>query len=415
MNPLSCTALLLGASVVLSSSSSSLLAGDPILIDHSCTVIRRVPLAWVKKAKKDLHIAYGHTSHGSQLTSGMSGLVKFTKGGGVALFAWNRGGKGGALDLHDYAMKGDVGYYPQWVNETKKYLGDAKNAQVNVILWSWCGQLSGYTKQQMIDRYLTPMAKLEKSYPKVRFVYMTGHLNIWWHANTKARNDQVRAFCKLGGRVLYDFADIESWDPDGTHYPYADDACNYYDAKKKKLGNWAINWQNSHKKDVEWYACSSAHSQPLNANRKAFAAWWLWARLAGWKGMAALKPDGKSIPVKTGGKIRFQLDAGSAEARRVYLMLGSASGTRSNLVLPGEFSVLPLQFDAFSVLTLTALNSQAFGSFLGTLDSLGSAQATLSLPALPSSAAGQTLHFSYLLFSPSFDLSSQPVAVRLLP
>jgi len=35
---------------------------------------------------------------------------------------------------------------------------------------------------------------------------------------------------------------------------------------------------------VDWYRCGSAHSQPLNANRKAYAAWWLWARLAGWNG-----------------------------------------------------------------------------------------------------------------------------------
>ena len=33
---------------------------------------------------------------------------------------------------------------------------------------------------------------------------------------------------------------------------------------------------------VDWYKCSSAHSQPLNANLKAYAAWWLWARLVGW-------------------------------------------------------------------------------------------------------------------------------------
>jgi len=31
-------------------------------------------------------------------------------------------------------------------------------------------------------------------------------------------------------------------------------------------------------------AASPAHSQPLNANLKAFAAWWLFARLAGWPG-----------------------------------------------------------------------------------------------------------------------------------
>ena len=33
---------------------------------------------------------------------------------------------------------------------------------------------------------------------------------------------------------------------------------------------------------MDWYNCSSAHSKPLNANRKAYAAWWLWATLAGW-------------------------------------------------------------------------------------------------------------------------------------
>ena len=41
--------------------------------------------------------------------------------------------------------------------------------------------------------------------------------------------------------------------------------------------------QNSHTEDIDWYTCSSAHSQPLNANRKAYAAWYLWACLAGWQ------------------------------------------------------------------------------------------------------------------------------------
>ena len=60
----------------------------------------------------------------------------------------------------------------------------------------------------------------------------------------------------------------------------ADDGCNYNGG----LNNWAIDWQNSHRKGIDWYECSSAHSEPLNANRKAYAAWWLWARLAGWEG-----------------------------------------------------------------------------------------------------------------------------------
>lgn len=46
--------------------------------------------------------------------------------------------------------------------------------------------------------------------------------------------------------------------------------------------NWAINWQNAH--PGEWFDCSPAHTQALNGNLKAYAAWWLWARLAGWSG-----------------------------------------------------------------------------------------------------------------------------------
>ncbi|RPJ06253.1 MAG: hypothetical protein EHM28_10405 [Spirochaetaceae bacterium] len=33
---------------------------------------------------------------------------------------------------------------------------------------------------------------------------------------------------------------------------------------------------------TDWYNCGATHSMSLNANMKAYAAWWLWARLAGW-------------------------------------------------------------------------------------------------------------------------------------
>ena len=256
------------------------------IINHSCTDLSTVPEGWISAAKNDLHVAYGHTSHGSQVTDGMSGLVTFTGGVGGPQFDWNNGGYDGALDLHDYAMGGDCGYYPDWVNNTRAYLDDPANADVNVIIWSWCGQISTYSEQELIDKYINPMVQLETDYPGVKFVYMTGHLYFDLYENTTLRNQQLRDFCLANNKILFDFADIESYDPDGVYYPFANDNCDYYENTDPASyqGNWAINWQNSHVEGVDWYNCGSAHSQPLNANRKAYAAWNLWARLAGWSG-----------------------------------------------------------------------------------------------------------------------------------
>ena len=96
----------------------------------------------------------------------------------------------------------------------------------------------------------------------------------------KAANQMVRDFCMNNNKILYDFTDIERYDPDGTYFEYAHDNCDYYDAELNRLGNWATEWQNSHVEGMDWYSCSSAHSEPLNANRKAYAAWWLWAKFA---------------------------------------------------------------------------------------------------------------------------------------
>ncbi len=274
--------------VLLSSIAISTLHAE--IIDHNCTDITQIPQTAIEQAKTDLHIAYGHTSHGSQLTDGMSGLIDFVNGGGLGLslptdiFDWNNGGTGGALDLHDYAMGGDCGYYPQWYNNTINYLDDPSHSDVNVIIWSWCGQVDDkYAAGTLASEYLVPMAQLEVDYPAVTFIYMTGHVDHWDDANNKAANQMIRDYCNANDKVLYDFADIESYDPDGTFFEFPHDNCNYYASEYGALlGNWATEWQDSHTVGVDWYNCSSAHSQPLNANLKAYAAWWLWATLAGW-------------------------------------------------------------------------------------------------------------------------------------
>ena len=276
-----------------------------IIIDHTCTDITQIPECAIDRARPTLHIGYGHTSHGSQLTTGMTGLIDFANNGGLRLshahdaFEWNNGGSGGALDLEEGDGYGggwldhDCGYYPEWVNETRAYLDDPAHSDVNVIIWSWCGQAAGRSEASMIDTYLFPMTQLESDYPDVVFVYMTGHANGSGESgNLHLRNQQIRDYCIHNNKVLYDFYDIECYDPDGNYYGdrYVNDDCSY------DGGNWALEWQNAHAEGVDWYNCYSAHSQPLNANRKAYAAWWLWTTLAGWNPLTDIRVSSASNP-----------------------------------------------------------------------------------------------------------------------
>jgi hypothetical protein len=255
-------------------------AADAVIVDHKCTDISKVPKEFIEKAKKDFKICYGHTSHGSQIVSGMEAL----RAAEPKLFAFGKGTGSNALDFVDKTPKGDLGNPDRktWAERTREYL-DGRGKDRNLVIWSWCGQVSKSSESD-IEGYLEAMSSLEKDYPKVKFVYMTGHLDgSGKDGNLNKRNEQIREFCAKNGKTLFDFADIESFAPNGkTNYMelFAKDSCDY------RGGNWADQWLEANPDSGIALPASAAHSRPLNAALKGRAFWWMLARLAGWSPQA---------------------------------------------------------------------------------------------------------------------------------
>jgi len=279
-------------------------ASGPIIIDHTCTDLSQIPPFWIQQAKSLLRVSYGHTSHGSQPITGMEVLEGNTPSG---LYDFNTNGAVTAdvLSLADYTPSGDLGNPDRttWASETRTYLDEPGNNR-NVVVWSWCGQVSDATQTQ-IQTYLNLMNGLEQDYPDVTFVYMTGHLDgSGVEGNLNQRNEQIRQYCRNHNEVLFDFADIESYDPDGDEFlsRYADDGCNYSCAGG--TCNWADQWCASHGSDPLCDSCDCAHSEPLNCNLKARAFWWMLARIAGWPGPGESAPQKyPSSPVAEQGEV----------------------------------------------------------------------------------------------------------------
>jgi hypothetical protein len=254
------------------------------IIDHEAATVAGITVCRALGARKTLNIAYWHTAYGSHLTSGISGMDAFYGGSGLFLI-------GGADGLAVDEMWNDLTFLDYLDDITAGYLD--QNADTNVVMWAWGNQISA-VEDSFVYEYLRTMSVLETRFPGVVFVYMTGCADGGGEkGGAHRRNRIIREYCEANHKWLYDFYDIQCYGPDGIYYGSKSVTahCNYDADGDGFVGetgddpalpvspdrNWALDWQGSHS---DWWNCEAVHSQPVDANRKAAAAWQLWCAIA---------------------------------------------------------------------------------------------------------------------------------------
>ena len=273
------------------------------------TVLRSIPTYYIDKAREELVIAYQHTSHGTHVSRGMYGLPDY-KAGDNTLFGISIHDKeAGKLFFMDYALED----YPPgaedlsvgeetFVETTRNFLDAAENAAVNVVMWSWCD----ISDHDVSGNYLPGMETLIAEYGPggsrigtgdgqrevpVTFVFMTGHATTDHNVGEGRPKDQAQLIidhCIANNRLCLDYYSIDTHDMDDNYWEDTGDDGN----SEAYGGNFYQDWQDAHSVGDDYYenrlspggevAYGTHTTQHITSNRKAYAMWWILARIAGW-------------------------------------------------------------------------------------------------------------------------------------
>lgn len=283
--------------------------GVTFIADHSVAteeVLRNIPTEYINKARNELHVAYQHTSHGTHVSFGMFGLQDYKAGDDVLFGITNNDPQTGKLDFRDYAMdfpdlsqSNELGF----VQATRDYLDDPDNAEINVIMWSWCS-ISGHN---VAENYLPGMQTLIGEYGiggskvgtgtgqrtnPVTFIFMTGHAetNNVGAGRPKNQAQLIIDFCNQHHQFCLDYYNIDTHDMQGNYWEDADDN----GGSDSYGGNFYKDFQGEHSIGNGYYenktapegsvSCGQHNDQHITANRKAYAMWYILSRIAGWNG-----------------------------------------------------------------------------------------------------------------------------------
>ena len=286
-------------------------------------VLRSIPVAYINKAKAELVVAYQHTSHGTHVSRGMFGLQGYKQGDDV-LFGISPVSAQNMLEFRDFAM---VDYAPAgvdgsdlsrdetaFIQTTRNYLDAPENATVNVVMWAW-SRIAGHNvagnylpgMETLINEYGPGGSKIGSGAAQREEEHNIKNIDCRYHdyvstglLNPKEQAELIVNYCKTNQLFCHEYYTIDTYTMDDTYY---EDTGDNGDSDTYG-GNFYEGWQNSHTLGVDYYenwhtpaghvSFGTHTTQHITSNRKAYAMWWILARIAGWSGITS---DEASIEV----------------------------------------------------------------------------------------------------------------------
>ncbi|MHA1916884.1 MAG: hypothetical protein ACTSUV_01010 [Candidatus Ranarchaeia archaeon] len=237
------------------------------IINHTSTDISKIPIDVINAVKANCKLHYAHTSHGGQLTTGISRIElqnstfdqeRSTSQVPNSTFAFS------ILDgqiVDTYITPDEYWETETGVNMTIDVIN---NYPVNISMWSFCTQTDSYSEAQ-IQEYLDQMNAFELEYPDVVFVYITGNAQGTGSSgyNRYLRNQQIRQYCLNNSKWLFDFGDLDAWNgSDQQTYDYlSQDIPTEHD---------------------QFNGNEAGHTTYESCEIKGKALWYLMARITGW-------------------------------------------------------------------------------------------------------------------------------------